>query len=298
MNYINYILQYPYRDLAVFDIDDTLIASIHPYFDVHYWPDTPLNQKLSASNKTVRDTFFFGILPTNPFTLLEPKTPELIANLQSNGIKVIALTALQPFIKKDLNLNIPNWRVKHLRTFGYNFSKSFPISLLYGFDRSNSQDILEPYFKKGVMFSGSIPKGKALLSFLTTISFKPKSVLFVDDNFDNVCSVYRELSLAGIECHAVLYTKAHKHPAKFMFSKEQYDRHLQKQVAIVKKLLQDNTIISTSSIIFFGYGRKFLAYTVFITMGTMEEKYNEERPNAEKNGYGPGATIIHHDKYF
>lgn len=242
MSSINYILQHPYRDLAVFDIDDTLVASIHPYFDVHYWPNTPLNQRLLASNKAIRDRFFFGILPTNPFTLLELQTPELITNLQSHGIKVIALTALQPFIQKDLN--IPNWRVKHLMSFGYNFSKSFPISLLYGFDRSGSQGIPEPYFKKGVMFSGSIPKGRALLSFLRIISFKPRSVLFVDDNFDNVCSVYRELSFVGIECHAILYTRTHKCPAKSMFSQEEYDCRLQNQVQIVVELLQENTINS------------------------------------------------------
>lgn len=244
MSFIRY-LQYP--DLSVFDVDDTLLASLDPYFEAHILPDSSLSQQMLATPEIKRDIFFATLLAIRPWTIIEAQTPRLIAEFQANGTKVIALTALWPVIDKNLNLHIPNWRVKHLKTFGYDFSKSFPISCLYGFGAENSQNVLEPYFKKGVMFSGEVPKAKALLSFLHTISFKPQSVLFVDDNINNVCSVYRELSRVGIECHSILYTRTRKYPPSSMFSRAEYNSCLQKQEESIKKFLHLEAILESTA---------------------------------------------------
>lgn len=245
MSSIRYILQYP--DLVVFDVDDTLIASLDPYFEEHVLPESSLSQQMLAAPEVKRDIFFATLLAIRPWTIIETQTPQLIAEFQSNGTKVIALTALWPVIDKNLNLHIPNWRVRHLKTFGYDFSKSFPTSCLYGFGGEGSQNTLEPYFKKGVMFSGEVPKGKALLSFLRIISFKPRSVLFVDDNINNVYLVYRELSRVGIECSSILYTRTREYPPNSMFSKAEYNSCLQKQEKSIKKFLQLEAILENTT---------------------------------------------------
>lgn len=225
MSSINYIMQRPSRDFAVFDADENLIVPLDVFYEKHVHLNSLLSQRLSIINKTRRALFFHCLFTKlYPWKLIEPYTPRLIADLQTSGMYAMVLTALNSIIVPEINLHTANWRSKHFKELGFNFSRGFNIDFLYGFSKEHSSNLFEPYFKRGVMLCGNIPKGEALVSFFRAVNYKPKSVLFVDDSFCNVYSVYKSLSQEGIECHCVLYTRKHQSAFKELFTIQLFEQ--------------------------------------------------------------------------
>ena len=122
MNSIRYILQYPSWDLAVFDVDQNLITTCDPFYYKHVLPETALHQKWKAiAEISGKDYFHRFVAHTFPWASLEPHIPQIIADIEANNTKVIALTALNPVINDKLEINTVEWRVNHLKDLGYDF---------------------------------------------------------------------------------------------------------------------------------------------------------------------------------
>lgn len=241
MSSINYIMQRESRDVAVFDADDNLITSFDVFYQKHVLLDSPLSQKMRATNE-IRREIFFHCMATKlfPWSIIEPYTPKLVADLQESGMYAMVLTALNSVIVPEIDLHTPNWRTQHFEDLGFNFSRGFNVNLIHGFSREHSNNPFEPYFKRGIMLSGDIPKGKALVSFFRVMKYRPKSVIFVDDYFPNVYSVYIELSREGIECHCVLYTRKHHYSFKDLFTLEMFEKSLEKVEAAINLFIEQD----------------------------------------------------------
>lgn len=228
-------------DLVIFDVDDTLIYFLDPFYIEHVIKDSPLYQRCLESKNNVFDNFFNWLMTTAPCSLIESHTPQLVSSLQQQGTKVIALTALRSIFSQRESelLYLPAWRVKHLKELGFDFQKSLPPipPLGWRFDSKFTQHPPEPYFEKGILFSGMAGKPNTLLNFLRTISFKPKKILFIDDFIENVVSVYRDLTRVGIKCYSVLYTRARTHSIESTFSIEEFQSYLKKQEKYLKRKL-------------------------------------------------------------
>ena len=223
------------------DVDDTLVASLDPFLDAHFRKNTSLSERLFSVDEQTREKFFYGLLGTRPWTIIEPQTVQLVSNLQDREINVMALTALRPIIFQEKELpvrDVSKWRIKHLKALGYDFSRNFRIpSLGWRPCESKLQVFPEPYFEKGVMLSGNTEKGIAFHNFLSAASFKPKRVVYVDDNIRNVYSVYKRLTSLGIDCLAILYTRTHETSTNSMFSQEEFDSYLEEQEKFLRDLL-------------------------------------------------------------
>ena len=179
-------------------------------------------------------------MKTRAWATLEPCTRQIINDFKSRKMKVIALTALFPIIVKSFKINTVDWRIQHLLSLGYDFSKSILVPSFYGFSGANFQNPIEPYFKDGIIFSGFTPKGIALRDFLYALSYKPKKVLFVDDSISYIHSVYRELTRIGIECDCVYYTRTRKYSITQMFSRNTYLRQLKVQERFLEEFDSKN----------------------------------------------------------
>lgn len=230
------------KDLVIFDIDDTLVWFLDPFYIEHVLKNSPLFQKcLESKNNVLCDRSACINMTIAPCAVIESHSPQLISTLQNQGIKAIALTAQPALIFQEESelINVPKWRVKHLKEREIDFSKSFsqipPLS--WQCEMNNDEDTPGPYFEKGVLFAGVVGKPNALLNLLRTISFKPKKVLFIDDRLENVLSVYRTLTQLGIQCFSVLYTRANKFSVVNEFSAEEFDAHLKYQEEFLMKRL-------------------------------------------------------------
>jgi len=72
------------------------------------------------------------------------------------------------------------------------------------------------------------------------MSFKPKTVLFIDDSLVNVVSVYNALTLAGIKCYSILYTGAKRlnmYPTDNTSLTKEFHMYLKKQEEYIEKLV-------------------------------------------------------------
>ena len=241
---INSALHLPFlsfneKDMTIFDVDDTLTVFLNPFYNEHVLKDTPLHQKFLSMKENVRGRFLHWLLTTAPFVLVEPQITQLISDLQARELKVMALTAFRPltFLEEPQLKSLPTWRVELLKKLGLDFAKNFPMSpMSWRFDVRKNQDFPEPYFEKGVLFSGLAGKPNALFNFLRAVSFKPERVLFIDDDLSNVVSVYRELTRLGIKCYSILYTRVNPHSVNGMFSEVEFDTYLKMQEQFIEEL--------------------------------------------------------------
>ena len=140
---------------------------------------------------------------------VDPKMINLIKTLQTNNIKVLALTNCATG-KFGLVPSTENWRISELKSHGYYFYKSWPdlkdINLKPVMKDSNDAS---PVYKEGVLFVDQTgEKGAVLDAFLTSIKITPKRIVFIDDKSKNLVSVAEFAKQNNIEFIGIEYTKA------------------------------------------------------------------------------------------
>ncbi len=136
--------------------------------------------------------------------LVEPAVKEIIIELQKRGIPTIALTAKGT--EKFGDISDPmEWRISRLKRKG----------IVFAFENLNKRILWDDEagdkagFESGVIFSGKQPKGKALQYFLEKIAhYKPKHIIFVDDNPEYLNSVHEMCSKLSIKFTGFHYKAA------------------------------------------------------------------------------------------
>jgi hypothetical protein len=198
--------------LVAFDIDMTLIQSTHPATAY------PTIKKHGSIYKKI-----FGNLPSAvkditlnlpaqfPSKLVEQETPQIIQDLQTKGVKVVALTAaLTGYLRQVFGeARIEELRHRALHGLGINFENTFDFKEVT-FKTIPPYRNNHPTFFKGLLFSngeqGAHNKGTVLTTFLKHANFTPKVVIFVDDRKKNLEQVelalkehYSDTKFLGIE---------------------------------------------------------------------------------------------------
>lgn len=139
---------------------------------------------------------------------------DMISKLQNRNIKTIVLTAM---LNKTTNEgSFIDLRIDELAKFGFDFSKNW--------DNLKETALIEetenPYYKKGIVCSGSMSKGTTLELFLKYSKFIPKKIIFIDDMKKNLEDVKNFSKKAGIEFLGIEYLGYKKMLPKFPFSKK------------------------------------------------------------------------------
>ena len=185
--------------LVVFDIDMVLTHCENPAFQMsnmheHRFLARALTESLSAEQ---RDLFINLMIVKSDLMLIEDHVPKIIAGLQKQGTKTIALTgalagsllAVQDMVK---------WRFDSLQSFGIDFSSAFPEKPEILFHHFPKHFRSFPKFYRGILFTnggvGLADKGKVLISFLKQVNWIPKQVVFLDDRRDNLAIVEKSLT--------------------------------------------------------------------------------------------------------
>lgn len=201
--------------LVLFDVDYTLII-----------PDDailrPCGQKLvkklrsefvesSPATEKYPDGYLHSqIILRAKSSLVDQEFSLLVNELQNSGIPTIALTAA-PGGKLSVIDSLADWRIKELKSFGFDFTKAFPNMPVLKFPKWADKEFY-PMFKSGVLFSSKHPKGDVLKQFLEVIQWYPKKVILIDDRIEYLQSAEAVLNQIGIKFIGFYYTAAEKLP--------------------------------------------------------------------------------------
>lgn len=207
--------------LVIFDVDDVLIvpkdqilqAQNRKYLE-------KLNQKLEQSvGKENVDIFYSIIFTQRDNGPVDVKIKDIISQLQSKGVKVLALTNCFTgrFGKIE---SMEDWRYNELKKHGYHFDFSWQAlkpKIFTGLEKIgkglSAKSSSMPVFKSGIVFTSAASKGQALKAFLQYAGILPKKIIFVDDKRKHLESVEEIAKSHSIPFIGIEYTAASDIPA-------------------------------------------------------------------------------------
>lgn len=180
--------------LVIFDVDDVLITPSeendfrHPYRTM-LWND--ITNELPLNKIVVLESI---ILSSSQRILVESRIANMFDYLKSQQIPTIALTATGTG-----NFGIiqqkEDFRIKELQNVNIFFEHVTP---LHGKCRlpelENTNFIFSeckgiPMLKSGIIFTAGVDKGLILEQIFSQYSYYPKTIVFIDDNFQNINSL-------------------------------------------------------------------------------------------------------------
>ena len=211
LNQIELSLQNTTQDtLVIFDVDDVLAMAQDDILQKHnkkFLEHIEHEIKKHLTEKDAQKLWSLILLKrkTKP---VDSKMISVISNLQSRGIKVLALTNCGTGPYGHIN-HIENWRIQELKTLGYNFKKSWPLTKPQFFNHLSPHDPIRlPLFKNGIIFTCNLSKGAVLKAFLDHVIFHPKQIIFIDDKKKHLQSVEEYAKNAGIKFFGFEYRGA------------------------------------------------------------------------------------------
>lgn len=198
------------EDLIIFDMDQTLVVQLRPFYHAHQEKNSPLYERLMLSPPHIIEKFRAYTFSFSPFALMDERIPSLIKRLQEKKVKCIVNTAMLPTLPFAECVDVPSLRVRSLQNLGIDFSEAFPHLSFWDFNTLEVDQIkYRPLFKNGVILSSDVPKHVTTLELLKNLSFAPKRVVFVDDTLEQAQEMYKKLTAKGIETYCFVYSKAH-----------------------------------------------------------------------------------------
>ena len=207
--------------LVTFDIDDVLIIPKDQILQTKNRKYLEkLNQRLEQSvGKKNADIFYSIIFTQRDNGPVDVKMKDIISELQSKGIKVLALTNC--FTGSFGNIeSMEDWRYNELKKHGYHFDLSWRVlkpKVFTGLEKTgkglSAKNSSMPVFKSGIVFTSAVSKGQALEAFLQYARIVPKKIIFVDDKRKHLESVEEIAKSHNIPFIGIEYTAVSNIPA-------------------------------------------------------------------------------------
>ncbi|MFY7991751.1 MAG: DUF2608 domain-containing protein [Bacteriovoracaceae bacterium] len=199
--------------LIIFDVDDVLIT----YNDMVLRPCGARFRPVSWKDIDPKEIPYLMSIMLNEgkIILIDSSAPRLVNKLENRGVKTIALTAARTG-KFGVIENAEDWRLKILKQFNLDFSKSFPKNQIIYFGDGAKKENDYSLFKDGVLFLGDekSTKGALLVQFLDKVQWKPKKVIFIDDKMSHLSSLENALNEAKIPFQGYQYKGVEKLPGE------------------------------------------------------------------------------------
>lgn len=153
-------------------------------------------------------TVFELVPPISP----DPKTPEIIKNLQKDGIPVLAFTSRGRHEWYSTQVKDVDHKTEHaLKHVGIDFSATTLPSQLAQIETQFSD-----YYHNGIIYAtNSNDKGEFLKNILETTGYRPAKIIFVDDKIDDLKAIEKEMEQLAIPFVGYAYNRTAKEHANF-----------------------------------------------------------------------------------
>jgi hypothetical protein len=194
--------------IALWDVDDTLIMPISEFRFV-----TPFRKQylLDSRTKFSKDRWDFlvsKIWLKRKVHVVEPTIYNVLEQIQQNGIRSFALTAMYTG-KFGAISNIEDWRIKELNNVGFDFVKFSENNNILNFpDLKTDRGI--PMLKSGIIFTALADKAIVFHEVLKKLHLRAKTIIFIDDDNNNVLSMQKLCAELGFHFYGFIYTAAKK----------------------------------------------------------------------------------------
>lgn len=200
--------------LVIFDVDDVLTIPQDEILLKHnkHFLEKMEKQIEGRVGKNNAEKLWSLILMQRQTEPVDSKMISILSNLQSQGIKVLALTNCGTGPYGHI-LHIEDWRITELETLGYHFKNSWPHLKSHFFNHLAPKNPSRlPLFKDGIIFTADLPKGVVLKAFLDYAGFYPKKIIFIDDKEKHLKSVEDYAQSIGLEFLGFEYRGAFVRP--------------------------------------------------------------------------------------
>lgn len=174
--------------LVLFDVDDTLITTKHPYL------------KFSDSEHISRSTYYQNEDPL----VIESSIIARIKDLQSRAITVIALTSMASGRRSTIP-SLEQWRYEKLKKLGIDFNNTHFSNVQWEICDPTKETKARPAFYNGVLVTDFEKKGPVLQQFLEKQKYTPQRIIFFDDQRHMLESVQRTASALSIHFQGFHY---------------------------------------------------------------------------------------------
>lgn len=227
--------------LVIFDVTDVLFEQSGRLFKAKNSNqlDQILGSFVNRVSKQEKENVF-SIIIQQPVVPVDTKLVGIINNLQSRGVKVMALTNGLTGEYGQIK-SMENLLIQQLTGLNYHFEMSWLSIKNTTLNLAKDQNIL---FKDGVVFTSVLTskasKGDSILAFLKYAQIQPKKVIFVDDKQKNLKSVAEAMKKNGIKFVGIEYTASRDRDMEPVSEK-----HAELQMSILEKehkLLPDEEI--------------------------------------------------------
>ena len=204
--------------LILFDVDETLIEPA----SVIFRPKTVENEAnrpwlidlvSRVYGKSDKSEEYYGSLWKVKETplLIEPHIVSIIQSLQDRGVKVMALTALRTGSDHIIS-SLPEWRYNQLKKLGIDFIKIDLPDII--FNELPEKDGNYPMLYHGILCTNGVSKGELAGALLDRIQWRPRKVIFFDDNKVRIKEVEEVMQERSIPFQGFVYRGAEYMPGE------------------------------------------------------------------------------------
>ncbi len=143
-------------------------------------------------------------------TPVDPLLIDSIKEVMGRKVKYVILTSGRTG-ERGVIPSLEDLRIKRIQSLGIDVSKMFDLPSQFDLeDISDFKEGVPSRYDRGVIFTHKNNKGETLKAFLKEAKFKPKRILFIDNQMRQVDSVRKAADSLGIEFIGIHYTKAYE----------------------------------------------------------------------------------------
>lgn len=197
--------------LVIFDVDHVLIMPTDEYTLNRHPYRKKLWQDIECRISKEEMKTLYGITASKAkWRLVDPDIISIFTYLKKYQIPSIALTSL--YTGKFGNIEkLEDWRIKQLQDLGFDFASLTPIKEELFANELEEQGGV-PMLKSGVVLTAQIDKAKTLEYILHHNNYYPETIIFIDDQLQNIESLEKLSSKLQIKFHGFHYTAVSNMP--------------------------------------------------------------------------------------
>jgi hypothetical protein len=196
--------------LVIFDIDMVLIMPIplvimDPYCE-QLW------EKIVAKNTKEQVKFLESIvMVASPYTIVDLKINSILNYLKKQKIPTVGLTAISTG-QFGVLAKLEDFRIKNLKNINIDFTKLNTINgTILAKELENTNMIFSdctgiPLLKSGIIFTAGVNKAVVLEYIMHEKNYYPKTIIFVDDDLNNLKSLEKLCIKLNINFYGFYYT--------------------------------------------------------------------------------------------
>lgn len=155
----------------------------------------------------------------------EPATVQIIPAVQKQYATMLTTARVESL--RDIT-------VRQIKELDFDFTQSSPLAY-----NSHSFTLADgiAHVQSGIMFCINNSKVAVLLELIKRTSFKPDTIVFIDDRAENLAQFHEALHAAPINFHGLHYTYMQQHITDFMLQIDPLLKNLQDDLELVLERL-------------------------------------------------------------